>query len=713
MSVKNIWSKNNNEGYFRKQFNLEALPDKAYVRIFVDTGYELFINGRLAAAVDEWCNTRDYEISAFLKEGTNLIAVHGINHAGHRAFALELAADGETLVVTDETWKVEEHEKWGWILDNYDDSLWDAAQVRDMSAAGAPQWWTKPGSDFNRVIPTLDCSQFFTGAIPKTCRSPYWTAKQPEYVPNSNVLDVVGNEYDEFVKTKHLPDVLTYKSILNNTAEIKENKIIVSETQRYTGPSFIVDFGKETVGFFRMKIQSQKSVSFRLYYGETLDEAMSEPSRDIAQNRMLREEYRVFGGEQEFESRMKVGMRFVRVEFFDCEALVETSELAVRTALYPVARKGYFSCSDADMTKLWETGERTLHYCMQEYYYDAPKRDRFLWTGDTRLQNLINYYTFGDTALFEFCWHELAKVQYPDGGIPASYGEGCSMLWDYIAWYVIASYDYYMYVGNTEFVSEHKENIYKATDYLTSLAGDDGIINVPKNPMGKLWMVELNEFVGKDPYLNELYLRCLETAKLTADLSKDNALIEKYTSLIENTKPKVEKLLDNDSMTKLFGNSGSTQIQYELAELDLKNGKITEMMERIRKYWVIMLTSGSDCLHEGTRTTEPIPRIDEHHTDNPSFVSYCHAWTAAATALLPMGIAGIKPLKPGFEKVEIKPQTNIFDEFCCVVPTPSGEIAVKYSRNCLEYFIPDAIMAQLVINDSAIVVSGRGRIVIK
>lgn len=103
------------------------------MRIFADTGYELFINGRLTAAVDEWYNTRDYEISTFLKEGINLIAVHGINRSGHRAFALELVAAGETLVVTDETWKAEDHEKWGWILENYDDSLWDAAQVRNMS----------------------------------------------------------------------------------------------------------------------------------------------------------------------------------------------------------------------------------------------------------------------------------------------------------------------------------------------------------------------------------------------------------------------------------------------------------------------------------------------------------------------------------------------------------------------------------------------------
>lgn len=156
-----------------------------------------------------------------------------------------------------------------------------------------------------------------------------------------------------------------------------------------------------------------------------------------------------------------------------------------------------------------------------------------------------------------------------------------------------------------------------------------------------------------------------------------------------------------------------TGSQYELAEFDLKNGNITAMTERIRKYWVVMLTSGSDCLHECTITTEPIPRIDEHHTDKPSYASYCHEWTAAATVLLPMGIAGIKPLKPGFEEVEIKPQTDIFDEFKCVVPTPSGEIAVKYSRNCFEYFIPNAITARLVINDSAIDVSGGGRIVIK
>ena len=230
--------------------------------------------------------------------------------------------------------------------------------------------------------------------------------------------------------------------------------------------------------------------------GETLDEAMSEPSRDQNLNKMLREEYRVFGGVQEVESRMRVAFRYVRVEFYDAAAPVTASDFAVRTTLYPVSRRGYFACDDADLTKVWQMGERTQHFCMQEYYLDAPKRDRFMWTGDTRMQALVNYYTFADTKLFEFCWDELARTQYPGGGISSAYGEGCSMLWDYTAWYVIAYYDEYMYSGRADFALKNIDSIEKCVDYLMSLADESGMINVPKNPLGRLWMVVLNTFAA-------------------------------------------------------------------------------------------------------------------------------------------------------------------------------------------------------------------------
>ncbi len=710
MQLKNLWSNKHGEIFLRKPVTLPENIESAYVRIYVDTGYELFLNGYLVAAVDELCNTRDYDVKMFLTGGENLIAAHGINHGGHRGIAIELVVNGETVTVTDKSWKMAEDERWGWMLADYDDSDWEPAKELDLSAAGEPQWWTKPGTEPERIIPVLQCSQFFKGPIPKRCDSPFWTAKKQEFTPDKAVADLLGDDYVNRATTDHLPAIDKYSAIIDNTAEEKDGKLVISKTERYTGPSFIVDMGNETIGFFRMRIKSEKSVSFRLYYGETWDEAASEFSRDVLTNRMLREEFRMFGGEQEFESRMRVAFRYVRVEFFDCEAEVEASDFSVRTTLYPVQRRGYFSCDDANMTKLWEAGERTLHFCMQEYYLDAPKRDRLLWTGDARLCALINYHTFGDKELFEYSFRQIRAMQMPNGGVPSVLGEGSSMLWDYVAWYIISIYDYYMYTGNKDFVIENKDTIEKAAEYLTSLTNEDGVIDVPENPLGKMWMVELNTFVGVDPYLNKIYLRSLKSVRLAAELAGDMDCIKKYDALISKTEPEVEKLLADDALTKLFDTTEHTQLQFELAETDLVNGNISRMMQRIQRFWINMLTTGSDCLYECTLREEPYPRIDERHENRrPGFISYCHAWSAAATVFMTKGVVGITPLEPGFKTVQIKPQTDIYKNFACAMPTPMGDIAVKLSDGVLYYHLPEGMTAKLVIDGKEMTVTGDGQ----
>ena len=70
---RNLRGENPREAYFRKSVNLPAKPKSAVVRIFSDTGYELFVNGRLAASLCEWANVRDYELTPFFRAGTNQI----------------------------------------------------------------------------------------------------------------------------------------------------------------------------------------------------------------------------------------------------------------------------------------------------------------------------------------------------------------------------------------------------------------------------------------------------------------------------------------------------------------------------------------------------------------------------------------------------------------------------------------------------------------
>lgn len=707
MELKNIWGTNSAENFFRKKIILAKRPREAYARIFCDTGYELFINGRIVATVDEWCNTEDYAVKIYLQPGENIIAIHGINHGGHRALAFELSVDGETVCVSDESWKFSCTEKWGWLLKEYNDDGWKNARVLNTCAAGGPQWWTRPGSNKERVLYPRDNSQFFFGNVPKGCDSPFYSKKKEAYTDKAAAA-LLGDEYIAYTNMPSLPDIVNHKQILENYAESDGNSIVVNNTQRYTGKSFVVDMGREVVGFFRMKVESEENVSIRLYYGETIDDTINEMNVDNCQYRMLNEDIRLCRGAQEFESRVKTAFRYVKVELYNCKATVSVSDFSCRTVLYPVNKRGYFKCSDERMNRLWEMSERTVHFCMQEYIIDAPRRDRFLWTGDLRLAGLFNFYLYGDTDLFEYSMECLESVQYPNGAIPSSYGMGCSTLWDYIAWYIIAYEDYYMFTGKLEFPLTHLESIKKAADYLISVTDETGLIRVPENPLGNLWMVVLSGYAGYDPFLNELYYRSLNTVRQFCELAGECEKANEYASKIENIKVEIDNIRKNHRIEEEFNHTDHISIQYEIAEQYAKENNITAMLNRLNRHWGIMVDSHSDCVHEGGYEGRDLVVVDERNTDEWWPFSYCHAWSAAAVSLLPMGIAGIRMVEPGFKSVTIKPYTEAYESFECAVPTPFGEIAIKYENKRLSYVIPEGIEAKLIWNGEEKSIEGNG-----
>ena len=65
-------------------------------------------------------------------------------------------------------------------------------------------------------------------------------------------------------------------------------------------------------------------------------------------------------------------------------------------------------------------------------------------------------------------------------------------------------------------------------------------------------------------------------------------------------------------------------------------------------------------------------------------------------------------MKPGYDEVIIKPQINIFDSFSCAVPTPNGDIAVKYEDNKFFYHLPCGVTAKLILNNEERIISGNG-----
>ena len=692
-----IWGGCAKEAFFRRNFSLPETFSRAVVRIFADTGYELFLNERLVVVVDEWNNVRDYDVTPFLNGGENLAAVHGMNHSGHRGFSFELCCDGVPVLVSDSSWRAADREQWNWFRRNFEDSSWTAARPLPLQYAGLPQWRGHAGDRPEKVIPFLEGSPFFSGPIPKAVRSPFYrkSAERKNEEISPEVLGLVGEEYrisrnacpGERIDPAAWPEA-------EGCAHGVDGVFRLTGASRYEGPFFFVDFGEETVGFLRFRTSSASPVRVRIRYGEMLSECVSEPARDQLLHRMLVEEIQLGGGVQEWESRMRVGFRFVRVELFDSPGEVEFSGLSVRTSLYPVEYRGYFHCSDPLLNRIWEAGRKTVHLCMQEYYLDGIKRDRFLWVGDTRAEALYNYYLFGDTELFRFCWEALASVQYADGAVPSEMGEGASCLWDYVAWWAIAFHDYRLFTGDEEFPKRLRKNLYAAVDWLSARAGSDGLIHIPENPCPS-WMIVLNKASGPSPYLNVLYLRALRSALEVAEAAGDAESAAGYRTLVGRTAPALESLLREKPLEQEEGMAESSTSVYEILEQMFARGESGTALERIRRNWGALLASGADTLYEGFYAPDGnYPSVTEPHGKR-LFISWCHGWTAGPCALLPAEIAGIRPLEKGFRRFRVAPKPEDLDEVKAVVPTPFGEIALALTRSELSLRVPEGTTAEV------------------
>ena len=714
-SPKCIWGAGKIENCFRKKFIIEKAVKKAVLRIFCDTGYELFLNGRLVALVDEWSNMRDYDVTPFMAKGENIAAIKGLNHAGHRGLAFELSVSmkgGNTIsVVSNAQWKTIPEERWGWKEAVFDDSSWRSATEIPNATIGSEQWKKRPGSDPSKIIPYLTCSQFFTGPIPKCAPgTPFYSLKREKVSEPPAILKITGAEYltnlNAFPKSVLRPvkiaDVFAGNGSVSGAKSLLsagENKCAkINAKELAGGPHIILDFGEEIAGYLRMRIASAGFSHASLHYGETLAECLHLPPRTALLTRMITEEYEIAPGTREMESIVRQGFRFVKIEFSKCESEVELSEVSVKTSSYPVNYLGWFSCSDSSLNEIWQAARKTLHLCMQEYYLDGIKRDRFMWVGDTRLEALINYYLFGDAELFKYCWRGAAASQYNDGGIPSAFGEGMSILWDYVAWWIIALQDYYLHTGDKKFIREMTSHAGKAAEWLISRSDPaDGLISIP-DEKGHNWFYTLNGMKGKDPEFNGFFLRALLAAAEMAEVTGEKTLAKKYRKQAAKTEKALAKLPKPVYDVSTISNSLAS---FDLTEAMFRDGMAAEALEFIKARWKPMLDCGGISFFECLPVEKISNFCEKKKWDKYMWGSHCHGWTAGPALSLQAEVAGIKPVLPGFTFFEVKPQLGGLESVKAVVPSPSGLIAVSM---CVKdgifeetLFIPEGCKAKVFL----------------
>lgn len=131
--------------YFRKTFDMSAAakPLKATLRITVDNSYKLFVNGSPVGQENDWTKVGNYDVTALLRSGRNVIAVEGGGDGNGFdallcALEIDLGGGRRMGVVSDGGWVVSKNATEGWNTTGFKDTEWK--KVRVVGPAGMAPW---------------------------------------------------------------------------------------------------------------------------------------------------------------------------------------------------------------------------------------------------------------------------------------------------------------------------------------------------------------------------------------------------------------------------------------------------------------------------------------------------------------------------------------------------------------------------------------------
>lgn len=485
----------------------------------------------------------------------------------------------------------------------------------------------------------------------------------------------------------------------------------------------LLDMGREVLGYPRVTIRgAQGGEIVDMGYGEGLegpDGAYVSPvsrakgrlnpeHKDVA----YADRFICRAGDNTFEPVDKRGFRYWQIDIRNAAKPVTLSDAMVGLATYPVAYRGAFECSDPRLNRIWEMGRWTLQLNMDDAYTDCPWRERAQWWGDARVESLVNYYCFGDTALMRRALVQAAESQDAEGIVhgvfPTDWDGGrlpsFSLMWVYSLW------EYYMFTGDSSLFVQMMPVIDRLMGFFQTRMSDEGglLKDVP------YWVfidwapgMEVQRFGVSGP-LNCLYYRALVATADIARVSGDAEKAARYAGKASAVKTVINNLLwapdervyigaidkgkrtgpPSQHMSSLavgFGIAPKERCAdtIQRADTDPQSVKIgspyfssfyldalyamgrhADALAYIRNNWGKMLDWGATTFWEKWEPTD----------------SLCHGWSACPTKDLPAQYLGVRPTAPGWTEWEVAPAFCDLQWARGTIPTVKGDINASWKR---------------------------------
>ena len=424
--------------HFRKRLSLPVFQ-RVEMDISADDSYKLYINGAFvsqgpASAYADSYRYNRLDISSFLKEGDNIIAVHvyyngEINRAydsgdNRQGMIADIYVDGAYYCGTDSSWRYH--------------------NAREYSGEVS-------GLHRTQFLENMDFRKKEAG----------W--KGNGFEGKDDLPAVVLTEDDHFFRDEPAECLSVYRMLPREIRSVGRGE-------------WLIDFGTEITGQFYMKAKGIRGQRVRILCGEELLE--QDPCHvryDMRCNCRYEETCILSGREDEFEFYDYKAFRYVNVMTDQDNLSPETFCAIVRH--HPFLEK----CSLVSDVKwaedIWRLCANTLKWGVQDGFLDCPSREKGQYLGDFTVSGLAYLYLTGDSgiyrkALFDFA--ETARISR--GLLSVAPGSHMQEIADFSLQYPMQVLRYWQYTKDMETLARLYPTVQGVVDYFSRYERRDGLL---------------------------------------------------------------------------------------------------------------------------------------------------------------------------------------------------------------------------------------------
>lgn len=472
-------------------------------------------------------------------------------------------------------------------------------------------------------------------------------------------------------------------------------------------------------------------------------------------------------GLNSFETFDYESFRWLQLHIRNARGRVSVRQVGIRQRTYPFAQVPQVQCNDPRLQALLGASVNTMYNSCQEIVVDGMARERQQYSGDCGHQVPMLYAAFGDTALaarylntfsqgltlegyFLDCWpayDRLARLMERQIGL-TEWGP----ILDHGIGFNFDCYHYYLHTGNTSELAEVFPRLMTFWDYLQKIKTSDGLLPVENLGIPTVWM-------DHNAYKKQRHKQCAFNLYAAAMMQyalaplcvamQQNALAERVTqegkALLAAT---VQKYWD--TQRKIFVNnlpwvnqegeirtcdrSLATALLYGLCPQNQTQAAVRSLTQNppemglsypantYWRYWALAKFGQVQSVLDEFRTRwwDGMASVRLNNTLAEDFNTKPDTgaqWSHCAVAPLVLfydSVAGIKPTKPGYTAVEIRPQLGDLTSLQLEYHTVKGVIRLNLTQSAGSVLgtidIPSGVTATLVGHQNTLLKTGQNTV---